>query len=318
MYGTRVEVPDLVHFGTWVGGDMDGNPNVGADTMREALDAQRALALEQYRRDVRALAEVLTQTLGRIGVDAAVLERIGTYSRQWPGQVAVFKPRWADMPYRLLLELIGARLLATGDGDPRGYAGVDEFIADLVLVDDSLAAHRGNHAGRFALQRVLRRARAFGFHLAALDLRQDSAVHADALAGGESAAATLAVFAEAQALRRSHGPGAIGLYIISMARSAADALAVLTLARRGGCVEDDRVPLDVAPLFETVADLEAAPAVMRELFEDPVYRAHLQARGDRQVVMLGYSDSAARPGARCWPRRRVRSMAPCARPSRAK
>ena len=117
-------------------------------------------------------------------------------------------------------------------------------------------------------------------------------MHADALAGGDAAAATLAVFAEAQSLRRSHGPGAIGLYIISMARSAGDALAVLTLARRGGCVEDGQVPLDVAPLFETVADLEAAPAVMRELFDDPVYRAHLQARGERQVVMLGYSDSA--------------------------
>src|SRR5690606_36462907 len=85
----------------------------------------------------------------------------------------------------------------------------------------------------------------------------------------------------------------IGLYIISMARSAADARAVLELARRGGCVDDDgSVPLDVAPLFETVDDLEAAPKVMRELFADPEYRAHLCGRGDRQVVMLGYSDRA--------------------------
>src|SRR5690606_19088759 len=69
-------------------------------------------------------------------------------------------------------------------------------------------------------------------------------------------------------------------------------LAVLALARLAGCVEDDEVPLDVAPLFETVADLEAAEATLRELFADPAYRRHLAARGDRQVVMLGYSDSA--------------------------
>src|SRR3546814_6255893 len=77
-----------------------------------------------------------------------------------------------------------------------------------------------------------------------------------------------------------------------MARTAADALEVLALARIAGCVEGDAVPLDVAPLFETVADLEAAPSVMRALFDEPVYRAHLRTRGDRQTAMLGYSDSA--------------------------
>lgn len=293
VYGERVEVPGVVRFGTWVGGDMDGNPNVGAGTMREALHAQRAMALAQYRREVRALGAVLTQTVDRAGIDDAVLERIEAYSREWPEVVQAFNPRWVDMPYRLLLELVDARLAATARDDARGYAGVDGFIADLGCIDASLRTHRGEHAGRFAVQRLLRRVRAFGFHLAALDLRQDAAVHEEALAGGEAAADTLAVFAEAQALRRSHGPGAIGLYIISMARSAADARAVLELARRGGCAEEDgSVPLDVAPLFETVDDLEAAPAVMRELFGDPEYRAHLRGRGDRQVVMLGYSDSA--------------------------
>jgi phosphoenolpyruvate carboxylase len=293
VYGERIEVPEVVRFGTWVGGDMDGNPNVGADTMREALQAQRALALVQYRRDVRALAGVLTQTVDRIGVAGAVLERVDAYSHEWPEVAAAFNPRWVDMPYRLLLELVDARLAATASGDHRGYAGVDDFIGDLACIDASLQAHRGEHAGRFAVQRLLRRARSFGFHLATLDLRQDSAVHEEALAGGDARDATLAVFAEIKALRHSHGPGAIGLYIISMARSATDARAVLELARQGGCVEaDGSVPLDVSPLFETVGDLEAAPAVMRELFEDAAYRAHLRRRGDRQVVMLGYSDSA--------------------------
>ena len=94
------------------------------------------------------------------------------------------------------------------------------------------------------------------------------------------------------ALRPQLGEHAFGLYIISMSHSAADALAVLALARIAGCVEDGAVPLDVAPLFETIDDLHAAPAVMRSLLDDPVYRAHLARRGDRQTVMLGYSDSA--------------------------
>jgi len=103
---------------------------------------------------------------------------------------------------------------------------------------------------------------------------------------------TLAVFRTVLDMRRQHGVEAIGLYIISMSRSAADALAVLALARVAGCVEDGTVPLDITPLFETVGDLEAAAGVMRSLFEDPVYREHLAARGNEQTVMLGYSDSA--------------------------
>src|SRR5690606_6208715 len=174
------------------------------------------------------------------------------------------------------------------------------------------------------LQRVLWRARSFGFHMAALDLRQDSAAHDDALAAleadpgwaeaplqaridrlhaliagaqpaaadAQAAASTLDVFRCVRELRATLGEHAFGPYIISMARTAADALAVLALARVAGCTEAGQVPLDVAPLFETVGDLQAAPGVMRALFADPAYRAHLAARGGRQVVMLGYSDSA--------------------------
>ena len=102
-----------------------------------------------------------------------------------------------------------------------------------------------------------------------------------------------AVFATLRTARRRYGTDATGLYIISMARSAADVLAVLALARYGGQVAETGgcVPLDVAPLFETVDDLANAPATLRALFDDPVYRAHLEQRGGRQWVMLGYSDS---------------------------
>ena len=112
-------------------------------------------------------------------------------------------------------------------------------------------------------------------------------------------------------LRPRYGARAFGPYIVSMSRSAADALAVLALARIAGCVDGDeaQVPLDVAPLFETVDDLDAAADTLRALFADPVYRAHLAARGERQVVMLGYSDSAKDGGllASRWALQRRRS-----------
>jgi len=324
VYGERVELPPLLRFGTWVGGDMDGNPNVGADTIRAALSAQRASVLHSHRADLQALAEILTQSRGRIGVDAAIEARIADYAARLPEVAARLSPRLADMPYRQLLNLMRGRLAAALNGAPDAYAGADELIADLQAIDASLRHHRGEHAGRFALQRVLWRVRTFGFHLATLDLRQDSGTHDAALsallhddgwtarpvaervdrlhaliddattadAHADGAQSTLAVMRAVRELRASHGAHAFGPYIISMSRSAADALAVLALARVAGCVEDGQVPLDVAPLFETIDDLRAAPEVMRALFDDPVYRRHLDARGGRQTVMLGYSDSA--------------------------
>ncbi|MDE2406920.1 MAG: phosphoenolpyruvate carboxylase [Xanthomonadaceae bacterium] len=322
VYGQRITLPPVLRFGTWVGGDMDGNPNVGADSIRTALTRQRNQALACYQADLRGLGDILTQSHGHADVDAAIEARAAAHRALLPAGVVHSRPRLADMPYRQLLWAMRARLQASGEGAAGGYPDASAFIADLELIDASLARHRGEHAGRFALRRTLWRARTFGFHMAALDLRQDSAVHDEALAAllgdpgwaarplperierlhgliegqavAQPAAAemTLDVFRAVQSLRTSLGEHAFGPYIISMARTAADALAVLALARIAGCTADDAVPLDVAPLFETVADLEAAPAVMRMLFEDPVYRRHLATRGDRQIVMVGYSDSA--------------------------
>jgi len=325
-FGEAPVLPPVLGFGSWVGGDMDGNPNVGADTIAATLAAQRAMVLTAYRRDLAALGELLSQSLSRVGVADAVLTRIDDYRARLPAAAAKLRPRHGDMPYRNLMALMTARLWATAHDEPQGYADADAFLADVVMIEDSLLANHGEHAGVFAVRRLRRRAQCFGFHLASLDLRQDSAVHdaalgallADtqwsarsvddrvarlhALLAGEQrvsapdadvAASTLDVFRTVARLRPRYGARAFGPYIISMSRSAADALAVLALARLAGCADDDaRVPLDVTPLFETVVDLDAAADTLRALFGDPVYRQHLAARGDRQMVMLGYSDSA--------------------------
>jgi len=324
-YGQSPELPRLLRFGTWVGGDMDGNPNVDAGTIAATLQAQRHAILQRYLGELRQLTGVLSQTVEVVGVSPQVLARVEEYRTLLPGAADASRPRHGDQPYRLLNDLMRARLEATLEDAPEGYASPQAFAADVELIMASLADNRGLHAGWFAVRRLAWRVRTFGFHLARLDVRQESSVHAAAVAAslqdaewdtrdaaqqaglladyasGQSTLAQTeeagsprldAVFAALAAARASHGPDALGAYIISMAHNRADVLTVLALARRGGLVDaDGKVPLDIAPLFETVDDLQRGPATLRDLLADPVYRAHLQARGNVQMVMLGYSDS---------------------------
>ena len=327
VYGEalRIERP-LVRFASWVGGDMDGNPNVGADTMRRALARHLEMALRRYKGELRKLHEHLSQSTSRATIDGRVLARIAEYRERFKEAFEAVPARYGDMPYRQLLWLMTDRLERKGRGAEGGYGPPAEFRADLAVIAESLAQGGGSRAGLALVERTLRRVDAFGFHLAALDVRQDAETHrrvvgeilgdaefssrspeertrtiAAALRDGvpattdahsEETAKSLEVFRAFSEAHASYGPHALGPYIISMAQGADDALAVLLLARAGGCVgADGHVPLDVAPLFETVDDLEAGPDVLRALSSDPAYAAHLSARGRRQVVMLGYSDS---------------------------
>jgi len=327
VYGdVSAAVPPLLRFGTWVGGDMDGNPNVSADTIAATLRAQRGMVLERYQREVADLARALSQTLDHVRVDPSIAERIARCSQLMPGAAAALNPRYGDMPYRTLLTLVRARLAATAAEKEGAYARAADFIDDIDAVARSLAAHRGTNAGWFAVRRLLWRARTFGFHLARLDVRQDARVHAQAIAAAlgdagwdgrddaeqarrlqpfasgadelpepadDASRALDAVFDQLAYARDTFGNDATGVYIISMARSAADVLAVLALARRAAFVDGTGdVPLDIAPLFETVEDLRLAPRTLSALLDDAAYRAHLRSRGERQMVMLGYSDSS--------------------------
>ncbi|HKA58471.1 MAG TPA: phosphoenolpyruvate carboxylase, partial [Gemmatimonadales bacterium] len=324
-YGFLAARP-VVRFGSWVGGDMDGNPNVNADTLREALSRQRELTLGRYRREVVDLARRLSQSGSLTGVSESVRERIATYSAQFPDALAAIPTRYHDMPYRVLFNLIAARLDAARRDRTHGYASAADLERDLQDVVASLRGHRGEHAGLFAVQRLLRRVETFGFHLVTIDVRQHAQVHRAAFArllpdpewttrspaeraarlrqvlqSGDAPASssdvearrTLEVFNAIAQCRERFGADAVGPYIISMAQGVDDVLTVLALARWGGLStgRGPHVPLDIAPLFETVVALERAPQVMQELFADPHYRAHLAARGTRQVVMIGYSDS---------------------------
>src|SRR5690606_2368563 len=114
-------LPDVLGFGSWVGGDMDGNPNVGADTIAATLAAQRRMVLAAYRRDIEALAELLSQSTTRVGVDHAVLARVDEYRMFLPAAAARLHPRHADIPYRNLLLLVTARLCGTTHDETEVY-----------------------------------------------------------------------------------------------------------------------------------------------------------------------------------------------------
>lgn len=245
-----------------------------------------------------------------------------------PATAAEIPDRYADMPYRRLVWLMWAMTGAAGAAatDEAGYGAPEELLADLELLAASLRRHRGRHAGLELVERLRRRVATFGFHLATLDLRQDAELHrrvvgvllgdpgfatrppaerADLIrraleqppppppAGDGEVARSLAVFRAVAAARRRFGTTAVGPFIISMAQGPDDVLAVLLLARIAGLSDEhDRVPLDVAPLLETVDDLDAAGPTLAGMLSDPVYREHLRQRGERQLVMLGYSDSS--------------------------
>ena len=325
-YGESVEIPlTILRFGSWVGGDMDGNPNVGPATIDATLERHRAIVLAKYRSEVAELFEHLSHSTTRVAVSPALEALLARYRVAFAGALSGVSSRYALMPYRLVLHVMDERLRRTLEDAEGGYGEPSELLADVAVLLESLESNGGRHAGAHRLRRFQRRVATFGFHLAALDVRQDALLHRQAMAtllgdadfpgrAPEERAArirawledpqrvpddpeatlgdVLAVMRMLKQARARFGPEATGPYIISMAQGADDALALLALARAADFVDaEGRVPLDVVPLFETVDDLHAGPGVMAGLFGDARYREHVRRRGDQQMVMLGYSDS---------------------------
>jgi phosphoenolpyruvate carboxylase len=328
VYGEEarnLRVPIMIRFASWVGGDMDGNPNVNAKTIRSTMARQRSLILDLYYRECAKLSTKLSQSTSRTGFAPELLRKIEEYTPVFQQAYHSVPARHRDMPYRVFLRLVQQRLQATFDDEAYPYESADELRADIELIAKSLAQNKGEHAGLFAVKRLLRRIDTFGFHMVTLDVRQDAMVHrevigealgdeqwlsrspdyrleriAEAIRNKDPAPfepstkvrKTLAVFHAISFCRRKYGQPAIGPFIISMSQGADDILSVLLLAQWGE-MQNRRgeVPLDVAPLFETVDDLKRGPEIMRTLLNHELYREHVERRGGRQMVMIGYSDS---------------------------
>ncbi len=335
VYGTRpgtIRVPSILHFGSWAGGDMDGNPDVHAKTIRDTLARQNRVVVNNYFTECQELAQRLSQSASRVSVAPELTKRIEQYVTLLPGAQAITPARHDRMPYRVFLAQVGERLRSAYEGSARGYDGARQFRDDIALIASSLKANRGAKAGLFHVERLLRRIDTFGFHLATLDVRQPAEVLHQVLAQGlgdpswatrargerRDALAealekdrgpvvaldalgkrTLAVFEAIMQGRHRYGTSAIGYFIISGASAADDMLAALLLARWAAAYDKrtGEVALDIAPQFETEESLRTCGATMRELLADPLYRRHLEARGRRQCVLIGYSDSNKEAGA---------------------
>lgn len=296
-----------VVIASWMGGDRDGNPHVTGEVTRQVFLEARARAARLFASDVVQLIDELS-----VSVASPTLVALAGGARE---------------PYRAVLARLLGRLEATAracEGDTAlegGLESADALLAPLLACHASLTEVGAGAIADGRLVDTIRRASAFGLGLAPLDVRQDAEVHVDALdewcvhAGEAPYEArdeadrvdflqrllssprparlpSTPTFAEVAATLRAcdaQPPGVAGAYVISMARAASDVLAVRALQHLVGV----RRPLRVVPLFETLDDLERAPAVMRALYEVPGFR---EATGGRQEVMIGYSDSAKDAG----------------------
>jgi phosphoenolpyruvate carboxylase len=307
-----------IRFGSWAGGDMDGNPNVGPDTIRESLQRHRRTALRLLGERVDELAVLFSQADDRVFVTHELKTSIERDERELPR--VTFQGASANEPFRRKLTFVGARLERAAQGGEGGYAGVEALIEDLELLRASCSSTLVAH-GRIA--RLLAQARTFGFLVAALDVRQSAGPlqaataalidgYADAdeagrqellvaalegppglggTAGDEEAQATIEGIAAVGRAIEEHGPHAIGRLIIAMARQPSDVLCTQFLLRH--TAESATTPaVPIVPLFETVDDLAGAEGTMEDLYGTAAYAEHLERCGGAQEIMLGYSDSA--------------------------
>jgi phosphoenolpyruvate carboxylase len=328
----------FLRLGSWIGGDRDGNPYVVADSLRQALGHASKAALESYLDQIHTLGSELS-----ISTEVAkATEALDALAEASGDDTAARR----DESYRRALTGCYARLAATYEeftGHPparaplvraKPYLRPEELRTDLVTIAHSLAqSGAGLLATGGALGRLIRAVESCGFHLATLDLRQNSDVHArvvadllkvagveaDYLSLDEQARIALMrkelaserllaspfskytdethselaiVLAAAQAHER-YGKASITTYIISKCESVSDMLEVNVLLKEAGLYRPSNpaaAAIMVVPLFETIADLQRAPEIMRAWLGLPEIRPALDSRG-YQEVMVGYSDS---------------------------
>lgn len=326
-----LEIPVLLRFGTWVGGDMDGNPDVHAKVMRETLTRQQQAIVNAYFLEVQELAQILSQSASRVAVSQALQQRSEEYALRMPGARSGAPARHDRMPYRVFLGQVAERLRATYESRPTAYETPVQFERDIGLLAESLAANRGRYAGLFAVRQLQRRIATFGFHLATLDIRQHAPVHHQVIAQAMDepewialdteqrhrrihemivrdlgprveldalGKRTLAVFEAMLQCRRRFGPEAIGAYVVNDVRGADDVLAALLLARWAGAYDksSEMIAVDFAPMFVSMRSLESSGEIMQRLLGDSLYRRHLSDRQGRQWLWVGYSQSSLESG----------------------
>jgi len=326
----RFRIGPFLRFGTWIGGDRDGNPFVTAEVTRATLERQRALVLTRYLADAAALVGELSAARSAAAQGPlAELEASIAADRERIREPAGGRALRPDERWREKLRYVAARLEAARVRAEGGYPDAGSYRDDLALIGRTLESAGLGRLARGRLQDARRRAEVFGFHLASLDVRQHSAVHERAVAevmqqGGQGGYAALPERRRVELLaelvgrpvlsaaevtrlspetrevldtlrvvgwaRRDLGSEACERYVVSFTNAPSDLLEVLFLARSAGLAADEIRPV---PLLEQLEDLEAAGHIAQRLLSLPPLRAAL--KGELEV-MIGYSDSGKQVG----------------------
>lgn len=322
-------------FGNWIGGDRDGNPNITADVTTKAMVLQVGHSIRVTIAAMNELRQMLSVSTNIVGATPELTASVEKDFKHIPE----FEPRFlrlnAEEPYRLKATAIVHRLAFTRDrhaiGGPhvanRDYENTQELLADLVLMRDSLLAHRGELIATGLLERTIRTVAAFGITHATMDIREHSDAHHNLLnqvlgvdgylskSHGEKFDLLTGMLAENTAFDLSKldasgqrvfdtfiaindlidrfGPESIETYIVSMTKGADDLIAPIVIAQQAGLVslKEKKARIGFAPLLETVAELRSSGEILDKLLSNPTYRQLVSLRGDKQEVMLGYSDS---------------------------
>lgn len=321
-YGICVEpsdLPQIVRFGSWIGGDRDGNPNVTPQVTLEAIAMARRKLMAHYCTQVQLIVDLLTPSAQRVALSAELQSRLQDYLAQLERAGVDLNDRFPHELHRRFALCILMRLEATEPEPGRARAGLalapyrtaQQLLADLDVLRASLAESKGIRLARTLLDPVILTVRTFGLHLHTLDIRQHARLHLQALqeieefpasSGKQPSFATpltpetvavLETFRTIAAIQRDQPPETLQHYVISGATSAADVWRVLHLARTQSvsCTAGDNPAIMVVPLFETIEDLRNAPSICREMWTAEAYQPVLDSWKRRQEIMIGYSDS---------------------------
>ena len=317
-------------FGTWIGGDRDGNPHITPDVTKDAIVLQTG----HFIRTAIAMLDQLRQALSvssRIaGATQELKDSVAKDLELLPEIEERFRRQNVEEPYRLKATAIRHRMILTQKRHSvgakhvpgRDYQSTKELVDDLMLMRTSLLAHRGELIATGLLERVIRTVSSFGLTHATMDVREHSDAHhhalsqifgsaysdripfiltqlqspstGDLMAMDQISTKTFNTFVAIKELIEKFGPEVIETYIISMTKGYEDVLAPVLLAQLAGLVSlqgDKFAKVGFAPLLETVAELRAADTILDALLSVPEYRELVRLRGDIQEVMLGYSDS---------------------------
>jgi phosphoenolpyruvate carboxylase len=313
VYDLSEEIPELLSFGSWIGGDRDGNPFVTAACTREALSMARQVIIDHYIAETVRLIGQLSMSTRRIGVSDALVHRVHEYEETLGEEHSRWKQITGTELYRHFLEFLIARLRFSRDSSSHvhAYNSSRQFEADLGIIRDSLGANHGQRLAELVTP-LLRKVRTFGFHLHALDIRQHARIQSEALSALASAVSSstsgatfppelsaptvelLDTFRAIAELKKTHSPKTIRHFVISNTQSEQDIFAVVRLAALGGvstAAGNGDPGLMPVPLFESIEALRSSSAIMRRVWTSPEYQPLLDSWGRAHEVMLGYSDS---------------------------